>query len=67
MSIAEEVKNVLDTNKEKNAKLANFARLRHFIREKRERGIITKKPTRMPSLQEIERYGYEMFLTRGSA
>ncbi|GEM_PF-4654442 len=39
-------------------------RLKRFLDEKRERGIIKKKGTKVPSLQEIERYGYESFFSK---
>lgn len=64
MSTKKDFKSLLNAKKEMQAKRPDLVRLMRFLDEKREKGIIPKKVTKVPTLQETERYGYERFLGR---
>jgi hypothetical protein len=64
MATTKEYENLLNSRNEMENKRPALFRLKRFLDEKRERGIIKKKGTKVPSLQEIERYGYESFFSK---
>jgi hypothetical protein len=64
MSTKKDFKSLLNAKKEMQAKRPDLVRLMRFLDEKTEKGIIPKKVTKVPTLQETERYGYERFLGR---
>jgi len=64
MSTKKDFENLLSTKKEMEAKRPGLFRLKRFLDEKREKGIVPKKVSKVPTLQEAERYGYEKFFSR---
>lgn len=64
MSERENFKRLLNARKEMEDKQPDLFRLKRLLDEKREKGIIPKKVSKVPTLQEIERYGYKKFLLR---
>jgi hypothetical protein len=42
-------------------KRPDLIRIKRLLDEKREKGIIPKKVSKVPTLQETERYGYKRF------
>ncbi len=63
MSERKDFKNLLDVKREMEDRRPDLIRIKRLLDEKREKGIIPKKISRVPTLQETERYGYKKFLT----
>ncbi|MBM4294742.1 MAG: hypothetical protein FJ126_07565 [Deltaproteobacteria bacterium] len=59
MSVIKDFEDLLTAKKEMEAKRPDLFRLKRFLEEKRQKGIIPKKDTKVPSRQETERYGYD--------
>jgi hypothetical protein len=64
MAKIKDYENLLSSKKEMEAKRPGLLRLKRFLDEKREKGIIPKKVSKVPTLQEAERYGYERLFGR---
>jgi hypothetical protein len=64
MSTTKEYENLLSSRKQMEDKRPGLFRLKRFLDEKREKGIVKKKGSKVPTLQEIERYGYESFFSK---
>ena len=64
MSKTQDFKDLLKAKEEMETKRPDFFRLKRFLDEKREKGIVPKKSSKVPTLQEAERYGYERLFGR---
>jgi hypothetical protein len=63
LSERKDFKDLLDFKREMEDRRPDLIRIKRLLDEKRERGIIPKKISRVPTPQETERYGYKKFLT----
>jgi hypothetical protein len=61
MSERKDFKNLLDVKRQMEDRRADLIRIKRLLDEKREKGIIPRKVSKMPTLQETERYGYKRF------
>jgi len=61
MSERKDFKDLLDAKRKMEDRRPDLIRIKRFLDEKQEKGIITKKPSKVPTLQESERYGYKRF------
>ncbi|MFZ5452709.1 MAG: hypothetical protein ACOZF2_12710 [Thermodesulfobacteriota bacterium] len=63
MSERKNFKDLLDVKREMEDRRPDLIRIRRLLDDKRERGIIPKKISGVPTPQDTERYGYKKFLT----
>ena len=63
MSERKDFKNLLDVKRQMEDRRPDLIRIKRLLDEKREKGIIPRKVSKVPTLQETERYGYKRFLT----
>jgi hypothetical protein len=61
MSERKDFKDLLEVKRKMEDRRPDLIRIRRLLDEKREKGIIPKKISKAPTLQEIERYGYKRF------
>ena len=61
MPLVNDFEKLLETTKDMEAKRPNLYRLKRMLDEKRQKGIVPKKTSKIPTIQETERYGYETF------
>ncbi len=61
MSERKDFKNLLDVKRQMEDRRPDLIRIKRLLDEKREKGIIPRKPSKVPTLQETERYGYKRF------
>ena len=61
MELTRLVENMLKGKDRKQVDRQNLLRLQLLIKEKTEKGILLKKNSRLPSLQETERHSHEIF------
>ena len=65
MSLARDVEEILTDKQGVLAERSNLLRLQRLIEAKREKGILPPKKSGLPSLQEMQRHGYNsLFGTR---
>jgi len=62
MSEREDFKDLLNSRREMEDRRPDLFRVKRLLDEKREKGIIPRKVSKVPTLQETERYGYKKFL-----
>ena len=67
MPVVQDFENLLKATDEMEAKRPDLFRLKRLLDEKKQKGILFKKPSKVPTLQETERYGYETFFARQSS
>lgn len=61
MSLKRDLEQLLKAGKNLEANRPDLFRWIRLLDEKRERGIVPRKISRVPTLQETERFGYEQF------
>jgi len=64
MSITRDFEELLKGTRDVEERQANVLRLKRLIDEKTAKGILPKKASKVPTLQEIERYGYDRFFSK---
>jgi hypothetical protein len=62
MSERKDFRDLLNAKRDMEERRPDLFRVKRFLDEKREKGIIPKKVSKVPTLQETERYGYKKFL-----
>jgi hypothetical protein len=61
MSVTRDLEELLIAKRDVRDRYANVLRLKRLIDQMKEKGILTTRAPKVPTIQEIERYGYEMF------
>jgi len=62
MSERKDFQELLNAKREMEDRRPDLVRVKRLLDEKKEKGIIPKKVSRVPTIQEIERLGYKKFI-----